>query len=345
VPLWFGLALLCLQGAPSSEASQGAPSSEASQGAPSSEASAAEEGEDEDEAVPFLAEYAPPVVEGPGLRLPEPLTRLSIDAAYARTADLSGLPLIAGKAHNYRFALIGSYRWRQRFSLDAEINFSNITTIDVTQVPGGVPADVDKHQTAASLGDTRLGASWTDRLNQSGSLVGGFGLRLRLPTHTVIFQFHLADGVTLAKYVFPYYFHVEPAAILGGRFGPFAFVVNQGLIVMAGPGGYLQDLYIAPPTLVFWSAHYAAVLAPVRALGLSVDLGTDVQLNHISAMYFDKVNGVVAVSLNVGVQIHLGPYRVDLIGRRGLTRDTDVFGVLQYAATESVTLRVGRHWY
>jgi len=215
----------------------------------------------------------------------------------------------------------------------------------VTQVPGGVPADVDKHQTATSLGDIRVGASWTDVLNGSGTLVGGFGLRLRLPTHTVVFQFHLADGITLARYVFPYYFHFEPTAILGGSFGPFAFVVNQGLNVMAGPGGYLQDLYIAPPTLVFWSAHYAVVLAPLRALGLSVDLGTDVQLNHISAMYFDKVNGLVAVTLNVGLQLHLGQYRVDLIGRRGLNRDTDVFGVLQYAGTESLTLRVGRFWY
>ena len=339
MPLWFGLALLCLQGNAPLDAPQG---SEATSEATADEPAEADEAA---EAARFMAEYAPPVVEGPGLRLPEPLTRLSVDAAYARTDDLSGLPLIAGKAHNYRFAIIGSYRWRQRFSLDAEINFSNITTIDVTQVPGGVPADVDKHQTATSLGDTRLGANWTEQLNQSGSLVGGFGLRLRLPTHTVIFQFHLADGFTLARYVFPYYFHVEPTAILGGRWGPFAFVVNQGLLAMAGPGGYLQDLYIAPPTLVFWSAHYAAVLAPLQALGVSVDLGTDVQLNHISAMYFDKVNGLVAVSLNVGLQIHLGPYRIDVIGRRGLTRDSDVFGVLQFAATESITLRVGRSWY
>ena len=328
MPLWFGLALLCLQGNAPLDAPQVEDADDVTPDAP-----------------PFLAEYAPAPVEGPGLRLPVPLTRLSVDAGYARTNDLSGLPLIAGKANNYRFAIMGSYKWRERFSFDAEINFSNITTIDVTLVPGGIPADVDKHQRATSFGDIRVGATWTDGLNQSGTLVGGFGLRLRLPTHTVVFQFHLADGVTLARYVFPYYFHVEPTLILGGSFGPFAFVVNQGLIAMAGPGGYLQDLYIAPPTLAFWSAHYAVVLAPLRALGLSVDLGTDVQLNHISAMYFEKVNDLVAVTLNVGLQIHLDQYRIDLIGRRGLTRDTDVIGVLQYAATESLTLRVGRYWY
>jgi hypothetical protein len=50
---------------------------------------------------------------------------------------------------------------------------------------------------------------------------------------------------------------------------------------------------------------------------------------------------VVAVTLNLGLQVHIGRIRVDLIARRGLTRDSDLFGVLQYAGTSSLTLRLG----
>ena len=289
----------------------------------------------------FLAEFAPPAIEGPGLRLPEPMTRLYVDGSYGRTDDLSGLPLIAGSAHNYRFALGGSLR-RNRFSFDAEVTFSNITTIDVTEVPGGQPIDQDRHQTATSLGDTRLGATWTTPLTDGGALVGGFGLRVRLPTHTVVFQFHLVDMVTLGKYLFPYYFHVEPTLILGGAVGRFSFIVNQGALLMTGPDGNFQNVHITVPNLLFWSAHYALVYSPFQVLGLSADLGTDVQLNHVSVMDFEKVNNLVAASLNVGLQIHIDRYRVDLVGRRGLTHDSELFGVLQYAGTQSVTVRLGR---
>jgi hypothetical protein len=317
VPLWFGVALLCLGGdAPAVNLPE------------TREAS-------------FLALYAPPSIEGPGLRLPEPLTRLYLDGTYARTDDLSGLPLIAGSAHNYRFAVGGSLAWR-RFSFDGEVVFSNITTIDVTLVPGGGPPfDQDKHQTATSLGDTRLGASWTTPLGESGALVGGFGLRFRLPTHTVVFQFHIGDGTQLGRYVFPYYFHIEPTLILGGSFGRFGFVVNQGLLLMVGPDGDFQDLHIVEPNLLFWSSHTALFYSPLRVLGVSADLGSDVQINRVTAMYFEKVNDIVAISLNLGLQIQLDRMRIDLIGRRGLTRDVDLFGALQYAGTQSLTLRVG----
>ncbi len=293
--------------------------------------------------LPFLAEYAPAAIEGPGLRLPEPLTRLYIDASYARTNDLSGLPLVAGSAHNYRFAAGGSLAWH-RFSFDAEVAFSNITTIDVTQVPGGVPLDVDKHQTATSLGDTRLGVTWTQALDDAGQLVGGFGLRGRFPTHTVVFQFHLIDMVSLGKYVFPYYFHVEPTAILAGWHGPFGFVVNEGVTLMTGPDGNFNDLHIIVPNLFFWSAYYALVFAPVHALALSAELGTNLQLNHVSAMYFDKVNGLFSATLDVDLQVHFGRFRVDAVAHRGLTRDSEIFGVLQYSGTNSVTLRLGTYF-
>jgi hypothetical protein len=347
VSFWLGVALVCLGGAANEEGAEpNQPSSDEVAPAASDAGdadTAAKPGSDETDDPPFLALYAPAPIEGPGLRLPEPLTHLYIDGSYARTNDLSGLPLVAGSAHNYRFALGGSLAWH-RFSFDGEVVFSNITTIDVTQVPGGEPLDVDKHQTATSLGDTRLGMTWTQPIDDAGHLVGGFGLRGRFPTHTVIFQFHLIDMVSLGRYVFPYYFHVEPTAILAGWRGPFGFVINEGATLMTGPDGNFNDLHIIVPNLWFWSAYYAAVFAPVRALALSAELSTNLQLNHVSAMYFDKVNGIFAATLDVDLQIHLGRFRVDVVGQRGLTRDSQIFGVLQYSGTNSVTLRLGTYF-
>jgi hypothetical protein len=211
-------------------------------------------------------------------------------------------------------------------------------------VPGGEPLDVDKHQTATSLGDTRLGATGTKPLDDAGQLVGGFGLRGRFPTHTVIFQFHLVDMVSLGRYVFPYYFHVEPTAILAGWKGPFGFVVNEGLTLMTGPDGNFNDLRIVVPNLLFWSAYYALVFAPVRAVALAAELGTNLQLNHVSAMYFDRVNNLFAATLDVDLQVHFGRFRVDLVGHRGLTKNSDVFGVLEYSGTDNVTLRFGTYF-
>lgn len=110
---------------------------------------------------------------------------------------------------------------------------------------------------------------------------------------------------------------------------------------MTGPDGNFQDLHIIVPNLLFWSAHYAIVWAPLDALALSADLETDLQLNHVTAMYFDKVNGLFSADLDVDLQVHFGRFRIDAVGRRGLTRDSEVFGVLQYAGTNSLTLRFG----
>ena len=340
---WLGVALLCLGGdAPIDEDGNPHPAetnaAEVAQAAESTDADAPA-----DEPLfpqSFLADYAPAPVEGPGLRLPVPQTRFYLDGGYGRTDDLSGLPLVAGSAYNYRFAAGGSLALGH-FSLDGELTFSNITTIDVTQIPGGTPIDVDKHQRATSLGDLRLGATWTHPLDHAGALIGGFGLRARLPTHTVVFQFHLVDMVSLGKYVFPYYFHIEPTAIFAASVGRLGFIANEGVTLMTGPDGNFQDLRIIVPNLLFWSAHYAIVWSPLSALALAADLQTDVQLNRVTVMYFEKVNGLVSADLNIDLQIHFGQYRVDLIGRRGLTQDSEVFGVLQYAGTNSLTLRFG----
>ena len=112
----------------------------------------------------------PPPVDGPALRLPESPTRLYFDGSYAMTDDLSALPYIAGKARNIRAALGGAWRWR-RFTFDGQLLF-NVTTIDVTSVLNMQPSMQDQHQTAASLGDTTVGATWTEQLAGEALIAG-----------------------------------------------------------------------------------------------------------------------------------------------------------------------------
>jgi hypothetical protein len=285
-----------------------------------------------------LAKYFPPPVDGPALRLPLTPTRLYVDGALATTDDLSALPYIAGKGRNLRFAAGGSWRWND-FAFTGELPFTQVTTLDVSAIPGGMPIPQDAHQTAVALGDLRLGAEWTEHL--SPAWVGGFGLRARVPTHTTRFQFHLVDG-SLASYVFPYYFHFEPTAILGGTLGRFTFVLNQGAIVILGPDGEFSDMVIHVPTIVFWDAAYAVSYAPLDFFGASVELATDVQLNHVGGIDFQKLNDVRSVWIAPALQFHLDAYRLDLVARLGLTRGANLFGVIEYAGTSSYMVRVSR---
>jgi hypothetical protein len=286
----------------------------------------------------IFAKYSPPPVDGPALRLPVSPSWLYVDATLATTDDLSGLPYVAGTGRNVPFAIGGGWRWR-RYALSAEIPFAQVSTLDVTAIPGGMPIPQDMHQTAVSFGDIRLGVDWTEHLTPA--LVGGFGLRGRFPTHTTRFRFHLIDG-SLASYSFPYYFHIEPTAILGGVFGRFMMVVNQGAIVLLGPDGDFSDQHIVVPTIFFWDAHYAISYAPLDFLAASLELGTDIQLNKVGGIDFQKLNDVRSVWLAPALQVHVGDYRVDLIARLGLTRGADLFGVIEYAGTRSYTLRLSR---
>ena len=286
----------------------------------------------------FLATYAAPSVDGPALRLPLTLTGLYVDASVAKSGDLSALPFIAGSGRNIPFVVGGALRWHD-FAYTLEVPFVQVTTLNVTAIPGGTPIPQDMHQTAISFGDVRLGINWTQHL--SPALIGGFGLRARVPTHTTQFRFHLVDG-SLATYSFPYYFHVDPTAILGGAFGRFTVVVNQGAVVLAGPSGDFAGQYIDVPTIVFWDAHYAVSYAPVDVVGGSVELGTDIQINHVGGTNFQKLNDVRSVWIAPALQFHAGAFRIDAIARIGLTRGADLFGVLEYAGTSSYTLRVSR---
>jgi hypothetical protein len=288
----------------------------------------------------FLATYYPPPVAGPALRLPESQTRLYIDGAFAQSNDLSALPYIEGSGRNLRFALGGVWRWH-RFAFEGEVPFLNVTTINVPTVLNMPTDPADQHQTSFALGDVMVGATWTTQLFGTETLVAGLGLRGRLATHTTRFSFHLADG-SLNDFSIPYYFHIEPTAILGGAVGPIVWVVNEGAIALVGPDGNFQDQHITVPTILFWDAHYAIACAPWSFLGASVELVTDWQLNHIPGVDFAKFNGVRAAWVAPALQIHFGDTRVDLIARFGLTRGEELYGVLEYSGTRSYTLRVTR---
>jgi hypothetical protein len=247
---------------------------------------------------------------------------------------------VAGNAQNIRFTLGGAWRWR-RFSFEGEVPFLNVTLLHVTQIVGGPPQNPDDvDQTIYSFGDVRLGATWTQPLVGTDTLVGGFGLRARLATHTAQYHFDVDDLVT--TYVFPYYFHIAPTVILAGVLGPFTFVMNQGALFLVGPDGYYLDQKIVEPTIIFWDAHYAVSYSPIPFLGMSLELVTTIQLNHVPGIDFQKFNDVRAVWLAPGLQFHVKGWRVDLIGRYGVNRGEELLGVLEYVGERSVTLRVGR---
>ena len=296
-----------------------------------------------DDAVPAWAEAAPAGVDAPQLRNVEPRTRVYVDGSVAQTPDLSALPNIAGKGRNLRLALGGSLRWR-RFQFDLELPASQATTLDLVDPnPAIVIAEEERHQTALSIGDLRVGAQWTGALPvQALPLRLGFGMRVRVPTHTTTFQFHNLNDGSLGTYVLPYYFHLEPTVLFGGALGDLSFVINCGALILTGPDGTVLDIPIIVPNIYFWDAHYAVAYRVARPLALSFEVNTTIQLNELDPVIFPQLNHLRAVSAVPAVQLHLGRYRVDLIGRIGLTRDANPLGVLGYSGTRSVILRVAR---
>ena len=283
--------------------------------------------------------YFPPPVDGPAMRLPEAPTYIFADNSFAIANDLTALPYIAGTARNFRLALAGGWRWR-RLMLDAQLPF-HLTTINVTSILNQEPFTEDKNQTKPSLGDLTLGAVLTGRVTDGPELIGGLGVRGRFPTHTTRFSFHLRDG-TIADFVVPYYFHIEPTLILGGAIGPFTYVINQGAIVMLGPDADFDTEHITVPTIYMYDAHYAVGFAPSPFVGASVEVTTTFQLNHVAGLDFEKFNDIRAVWLAPALQFHFDDLRIDAIARIGLTRGQELFGVIEYVGTHSLTLRVTR---
>jgi len=278
-----------------------------------------------------------PAIPAPALRGLQASSRLYLDASVVRSRDLSALPYISGSGINYRTAFGGSWA-RGGFQLDGEITFAQSTTITVTEVPGGMPIPEDRTQTATSLGDSYLGASWSSPLSDWPVQLGA-SLRAKIPTHTTIFQFHLIDG-SIGRYPFPYYFHIEPAFLGAAGWGPLSLAVNTGPLVLIGPDGNFADLHIVVPTLWFWDSHLALALALGRHFGLSTEFVATVLTSQIDQPEFAKLNGLKAFSVNPGVQLRFDRFQVDLVGRWGLNKGAEAFGVIVFSGTQGVLLRV-----
>ena len=185
-----------------------------------------------------------------------------------------------GQGGNFRAALGGAWRWR-RFTFDAQLPFN----LHENRRADGAEHAARRWRTSTRprcrWATSTLGAIWTERL-AGEALIAGLGVRGRLATHTTRFDFHLADG-SLADFVIPYYFHIEPTLILGGALGRFTYVMNQGAIALVGPDGNFDEQHISVPSIYFWDAHYAIGWAPWTFLGASVELATMIQLNHIAS--------------------------------------------------------------
>ena len=286
--------------------------------------------------------FEPPSVEAPRLRNAEPRTTLYIDAAYGRSNDLSTLPNIAGKAYGARAAVGGSLKLG-RFQLDVELPAAQITTLALVNPNPLFEIDPnDKHQTSISLGDSRLGAQWTGVVPLDEiAVVAGFGLSLRVPTHTTQYSFHLTDG-SPGFYALPYYFHIAPTFILGEALGPVSFVMNQGALILIGPNGKVADLTVVTPTIYFWDAHYGVSARIGDAFAISCLLNTTYLLNKLDPLMFPNLTRVRSAYVIPGVQLHTGAYRIDLMGRIGITRGAEQLGVLTFQGTDSVTVRLTR---
>lgn len=286
--------------------------------------------------------YDPPSVEAPRLRNAQPRTTVYLDLAYGRSNDLSALPDIAGTAHGFRMAAGGTLKLG-RFQLDLELPTGQVTTLDLVNPNPVFEIDPgDKHQTEISLGDSRMGAQWTDVLApDTVGLVAGLGLGVRIPTHTTRYTFHLVDG-SPGLYVLPYYFHIQPTLILGEALGPVSLLMNQSVLMLIGPNGQVADVPVITPTLYFWDAQYGISARATDGFGLSCVLNTTFQINKLDEVIFPNLNRVRSVYLVPGAQLHVGAYRIDLIGRIGLTRGAEQLGVLTFQGTDSVTVRVTR---
>ena len=177
-----------------------------------------------------------------------------------------------------------------------------------------MPIPADANRPASRSATFGVGATWTDHL-VGDELVGGFGLRARLadPHHQLLVS-PPERTPSLLTYVFPYYFHIEPTAILGGAIGRFIFVINEGLDVLWGPNGYIEGQLIVVPTIAFWDSHVAVSYSPWDFVGASVELGTDIQINNVNDPQF-PIQNIRSAWVAPALQFHLGDWRVDLIAR------------------------------
>jgi len=104
----------------------------------------------------------------------------------------------------------------------------------------------------------------------------------------------------------------------------------------------VADIPIVIPTIYFWDAHYGVSVRVLDGLALSCALNTTYQLNALDKVMFPHLNKLRSAYVVPGVQLHVGAYRVDVVGRFGIKAGAEPLGVLTFQGTDSLTVRVSR---
>lgn len=286
-----------------------------------------------------LQPFVPPGIDYPGIIDLGPRYSLYVDHTYEYTNDLSTFWWVQGRGNNYRVAVGGAYRFGN-LQVHAEVPFQ-YTQLSIDSLMQQPPVDADRNKATFSLGDviTDVAYFWDLPIDAMPTHVG-FGLRVRLPTHTTKYRFGLIDG-SILEFGFPYYLHLAPAALLSTSYGPVFLVVNQGALAMLAKdvnlGGVIQQI----PNIYFWESHVAAGLAATDWLAFTLELLSFVQLNRVNVANMTNLNDTRAIFLNPAVTLDLGSYRLALAGRIDLTgRSSRDFGVITFSGSRAFLARL-----
>jgi hypothetical protein len=288
--------------------------------------------------------FVPPAVDYPGIIDLGPRLALHVDHTYEYTNDLSTFPWVQGRGNNYRVAVGGMYRFGN-LQLRAEIPVQ-YTQLTLDTLMGQLPADSDRTKAAFSLGDVVTNGAYFFELPITATRIYvGLGLQMRLPTHTTRFRFGLMGGGT-AEFAFPYYVHLAPAALLSASYGPFFLVVNQGALAMLAKDITIEGILQRIPDIYFWESHVASGLAATDWLAFTVELLGFVQLRRVAMTNMlspdqPSVLDIRALSVNPGLTLDLGGFRLAVAGRIGLSgRSTRDFGVITFSGSHAVLTRL-----
>ena len=285
--------------------------------------------------------FDPPRIDYPGIQSLGPGISLYVDQTTEFTSDLSTFWWVHGRGINYRVAAGGTYQ-TGGLRLNAELPVQ-YTLLSIDSLMNQAPIPADSSKAAFSLGDVITGAAYYWELPGDAVTTSlGLGLRVRWPTHTTKYAFGLIDGTTI-EFGFPYYLHVAPGALLSMSYGPVSLVVNQGVLGMLAEdvdiGGVVQRI----PNIYFWESHLAAGVDATDWLLLSVELLSFVQLNRVDVDNMTGLNNTRALSLDPGITLALGDFRLAVAGRIGLAgRSSRDFGVITFSGTHAVVARVSR---
>jgi hypothetical protein len=289
---------------------------------------------------PITKLVVPPGIDYPALQTVGGESSIYLDFTYERSNDLSTFYWVKGSAAGYRAALGGNFRLGG-LQLNVELPLQ-LTRLYIDSLGNQPPIAADREKSSLSLGDVVGGVSYVWALPFDPiTAFAGLGMRARLPTHTMKYDFSLANGPPSSySFGFPYYFHLAPAGLFYASYGPLSLTVNQGLMAMLAKNTTLLNMPLNIPNVYFWEAHYAAGLRPVHWLTVSLELISCVQLNHINDDNFNNLNHLKAFYLDPGVAFDIGSYRISLAGRLGLGLDTERFGVITFSGSQALLARL-----